>query len=195
MSFNKPASDDWQSVENYIYNNKQVEERETRFIYHKEDLVTLRPGREHAWLDSSVEKMLKWFNCWLIEVSPSSCSHRFPNSPALTASSIVDLLLQSKFPITARHEPSPLTTPTPGKQTEARGRRSILRPPPNRTLCRGHHHLRDPLTSRHPHLSALRDHIESHRYGQGKHGLHGHFARVHAAVFCCHLDIHQGETT
>jgi hypothetical protein len=68
MSFNKPGHDEWRSVENYIWNNKQIEEKETRFIYHKEDLVTLRPGREHAWLDTSVEKMLKWLHCDLIEV-------------------------------------------------------------------------------------------------------------------------------
>jgi hypothetical protein len=68
MSFNKPANDEYQSVENYIWNNKQIPEEETNFIYHKEDLVTLRPGREHAWLDSSVEKLLKWLNCNLIEV-------------------------------------------------------------------------------------------------------------------------------
>jgi len=68
MSFNKPGNDERRSVENYVWNNKQIEEKETRFIYHKEDLVTLRPGREHAWLDTSVEKMLKWLHCDLIEV-------------------------------------------------------------------------------------------------------------------------------
>ncbi len=68
MSFNKPAADEWQSVENYIWNNKQIEESETKFIYHKEDLVTLRPGREHAWLDTSVEKMLRLVKCPVVEV-------------------------------------------------------------------------------------------------------------------------------
>jgi hypothetical protein len=31
--------------------------------------VTLRAGREHAWLDSSIENVLKWFHCSLLEVS------------------------------------------------------------------------------------------------------------------------------
>jgi hypothetical protein len=31
------------------------------FIYNKEDLITLRPGRESAWLDAAVEKILKLF--------------------------------------------------------------------------------------------------------------------------------------
>lgn len=74
MSFNKPTSDEWHSVENYVWNKKQLDEKECRFIYHKEDLVTLRPGREHAWLDSSVEKMLRWLNCDLIEVSAQRLS-------------------------------------------------------------------------------------------------------------------------
>jgi hypothetical protein len=68
MSFNKPSTDEYSSVENYIWNNKQIPPEETDFVYHKEDLVTLRPGREHAWLDSSVEKVLKYANCRLVEV-------------------------------------------------------------------------------------------------------------------------------
>lgn len=68
MSFKKPSSDEWQSVENYIWNRKEIDEQETRFVYHKEDLITLRPGREHAWLDRSVERLLRWLNCDLIEV-------------------------------------------------------------------------------------------------------------------------------
>lgn len=94
MSFSKPASDEWQSVENYIWNKKQVEEKETNFIYHKEDLVTLRPGREHAWLDSSVEKLLKWLNCGPVEVSFHPDTLKFP---VLTA--LVVVLLQSGLPV------------------------------------------------------------------------------------------------
>jgi hypothetical protein len=75
MSFNRPTSDEWKSIENYVWNHKQIEQKETRFIYHKEDLVTLRPGREHAWLDSFVEKMLRWFNCNLIEVRSHPVFH------------------------------------------------------------------------------------------------------------------------
>ena len=40
-------------------NERPVARAQFNFIYRKEDLVTLRPGREHAWLDSQVEKLLK----------------------------------------------------------------------------------------------------------------------------------------
>ena len=39
-----------------------------RFIYQKEDLVTLRPGRESAWFDAFVERVLRMFNCRLVKV-------------------------------------------------------------------------------------------------------------------------------
>ena len=29
---------------------------------------SLRPGRDHAWLDSSLEHLLRWCNCPLVEV-------------------------------------------------------------------------------------------------------------------------------
>ncbi len=35
-----------------------VNDADAEFILQKEDLVTLRPGREHAWLDAAVEKLL-----------------------------------------------------------------------------------------------------------------------------------------
>ena len=37
----------------------QLYKKQQRFIYEKEDLVTLRPGREHAWLDGLLEQILK----------------------------------------------------------------------------------------------------------------------------------------
>lgn len=41
---------------------------EQKFIHRKEDLITLRPGREHAWLDSALEKALKWTKFEWVEV-------------------------------------------------------------------------------------------------------------------------------
>ncbi|KAL8732197.1 MAG: hypothetical protein Q9166_002944 [cf. Caloplaca sp. 2 TL-2023] len=38
-------------------------EADSEFIYRKEDLVTLRPGRESAWLDAFVERLLKMIHC------------------------------------------------------------------------------------------------------------------------------------
>jgi hypothetical protein len=41
---------------------------EQSWVQWKEDLVTLRPGREHAWLDSIIEHILRWMNCKLVNV-------------------------------------------------------------------------------------------------------------------------------
>ena len=41
---------------------------ESEFIYEKEDLVTLRPGREHAWLDGALERILQILRCKLLLV-------------------------------------------------------------------------------------------------------------------------------
>ena len=46
----------------------QVFEEESGWIYDKEDLITIRPGREHAWLDGLMERMLKAFQCRLLKV-------------------------------------------------------------------------------------------------------------------------------
>jgi len=74
MSFNKPAPGDYKSVETYINNNKPLVEDEGSYIYRKEDLVTLRAGREHAWLDTWVEKFLRVINCKPIEVGTLASS-------------------------------------------------------------------------------------------------------------------------
>lgn len=65
---NKPSSSEYTSVENFMNNDKPLAADEGSFIYRKEDLITLRPGREHAWLDSSIEKVLRTLNCPAIEV-------------------------------------------------------------------------------------------------------------------------------
>lgn len=46
-------------------------EAEGSFVFEKEDLVTLRPGRETSVVDGFVERMLKTFHCSAIEVSDS----------------------------------------------------------------------------------------------------------------------------
>ena len=52
----------------------QLYEEESSFIYEKEDLITLRPEREYAWLDSIIERILHAFRCKLITVSNYFCS-------------------------------------------------------------------------------------------------------------------------
>ena len=46
----------------------QLFQKDMEFIYEKEDLVTLRPGREYAWLDGLLERTLEVFRCKLIRV-------------------------------------------------------------------------------------------------------------------------------
>ena len=48
----------------------QLFEEESAYIYEKEDLVTLRPGRDHAWLDNLLERLLRIIRCRPVEVSP-----------------------------------------------------------------------------------------------------------------------------
>lgn len=60
MVFNRPSEKEFTSVRNYIEGEHwPVEGEEASYILHKDDLVTLRPGREHAWLDRLIETMLR----------------------------------------------------------------------------------------------------------------------------------------
>lgn len=56
---NKPTNGEYQSVKNWLRGEKPVKGAESRWITHKEDLITLRPGREYAWLDAGVERVLR----------------------------------------------------------------------------------------------------------------------------------------
>lgn len=56
---NRPPRRDYNSVANFVQNKKPLLEGDDDFIYNREDLITLRPGRENAWLDAMVEKTLK----------------------------------------------------------------------------------------------------------------------------------------
>ncbi|KAL8717668.1 MAG: hypothetical protein Q9225_005105 [Loekoesia sp. 1 TL-2023] len=56
----KPSSRDYRSVLRYMEKkDDQLCQGEMSWIYEKEDLVTLRPDREHAWLDGILERILK----------------------------------------------------------------------------------------------------------------------------------------
>ena len=54
----------------------QLFEKEMEYILEKADLVTLRPGREHAWLDGMIESILKICRCGLLRVSLDNLSGR-----------------------------------------------------------------------------------------------------------------------
>lgn len=66
--FNRAPARDYQSVTNYFNNTAPLCNGES-YIYRKEDIITLKPGRENAWLDAVVENILQKLSCPLIRVS------------------------------------------------------------------------------------------------------------------------------
>jgi hypothetical protein len=68
VSLNRPAARDYESVSNYVWNTRPLCDDEEDWIRQKEDLITLRLGREHAWLDTAIEHMLKALNYGWINV-------------------------------------------------------------------------------------------------------------------------------
>ncbi len=82
VSFNKPTPCAYQSIVNYMDDKKPLIAKDAQWIHHREDMVTLRTGRDHAWLDASIESFLKWMQCSLgakrfVEVSCTSGSDWF----------------------------------------------------------------------------------------------------------------------
>lgn len=68
VALNRPATRDYNSVEAYIFDKKPLVDEESDFIYRKDDLITLRDGREMALLDSFTEKLLQMCHCSLLQV-------------------------------------------------------------------------------------------------------------------------------
>ena len=68
QGLSRPTDRDHASVSNYFANHKPLMEADRDFLYHKEDLVTIRAGREHAWLDAAVESFLRWYPCRPVKV-------------------------------------------------------------------------------------------------------------------------------
>jgi hypothetical protein len=66
LALNKPARADYNSVDSFC-TNEPLACDENSWIQYKEDLITLRPGREHAWLDAGIERLLRWCHCSLVE--------------------------------------------------------------------------------------------------------------------------------
>ncbi|KAL9094999.1 MAG: hypothetical protein Q9165_002601 [Trypethelium subeluteriae] len=58
-SFQRPADRDYRSVRTWLYNTRPIVDEEEGFIRCKEDIVTLRHGRECAGFDGLVESILK----------------------------------------------------------------------------------------------------------------------------------------
>jgi len=67
VACNRPSSNEHKSVANFMHNKEAVVEEEREWIYRKEDMITLRAGREHAWLDAGIEGFFRIFHCKLIK--------------------------------------------------------------------------------------------------------------------------------
>jgi hypothetical protein len=76
VAFNKPARRDYTSVRNYFENYPPLNSEDECYIYRKEDMITLKPGRENAWLDGTIERVLQKLTCPPIRVSLSLKHHR-----------------------------------------------------------------------------------------------------------------------
>ncbi|CAD6580764.1 MAG: hypothetical protein ASARMPRED_000322 [Alectoria sarmentosa] len=69
-AMDRPSNRDYRSVLSFMENDGgQLFEEDMEFIYEKEDLVTLRPGREYAWLDGLLERTLKVLRFFLLSQS------------------------------------------------------------------------------------------------------------------------------
>ncbi|KAA6412628.1 MAG: hypothetical protein FRX48_03620 [Lasallia pustulata] len=66
-SFQRPSDRDYRSVRRWLHGNKPLIPDEEEFIHCKEDLITLRSGRECAGFDGFVESLLQKTNCKLIK--------------------------------------------------------------------------------------------------------------------------------
>lgn len=66
MVLRRPTSSEYESLRNYCDYDANFTELEEEWTHCKEDMVTLRPGREHAWLDRVIEYVLGAFQCPLI---------------------------------------------------------------------------------------------------------------------------------
>ena len=68
-SLERPSDRDYQSIINFMEgDDPPLQAADMAWVYEKEDIVTLRPGRENAWLDGFVERILHKSHCDAIEV-------------------------------------------------------------------------------------------------------------------------------
>ncbi|ORX96603.1 hypothetical protein BCR34DRAFT_628796 [Clohesyomyces aquaticus] len=66
VSFQRPTKRDYQSVRYWFHNVAPLVDEEQEYITWKEDIITLRHGREWAGFDGLVEECLHKVNCRLI---------------------------------------------------------------------------------------------------------------------------------
>ncbi|KAJ9656782.1 hypothetical protein H2201_008434 [Coniosporium apollinis] len=67
-AFQRPSKRDYHSVRSFYYNNAPLVQSEAECIKHKEDIVTLRQGREWAGFDGFIERFLQKVDCSLVRL-------------------------------------------------------------------------------------------------------------------------------
>jgi len=67
-NFQRPSGRDYRSVRAWFHNEAPLVERESQFICRKEDIVSLRRGREWSGFDGWIETTLRRFDCALLRV-------------------------------------------------------------------------------------------------------------------------------
>ncbi|KAG9237005.1 hypothetical protein BJ875DRAFT_419069 [Amylocarpus encephaloides] len=80
-AFTAPSSADYSSVKSYIQKVRPIVAEE-EYILRKEDIVVLKPGREHSWLDEFVEKLLHKVFCKTVQAVFASLERRSKTDPA-----------------------------------------------------------------------------------------------------------------
>ena len=70
--FQRPSKRDYRSLRTWFWNEKPLDyEREEDFTKRKEDLISLRNGREWGCFDGFIEDVIRKFHCSFIHVSDS----------------------------------------------------------------------------------------------------------------------------
>ena len=70
VGFQRPSSRDYRSVRNWFHNVAPIIEEDQEYLSWKEDIITLRHGREWAGFDGLVEELLHKLYGPLIRVRP-----------------------------------------------------------------------------------------------------------------------------
>ncbi|KAF4624048.1 hypothetical protein G7Y89_g14125 [Cudoniella acicularis] len=82
-AFSRPSNRDYLSVKSYFNEEAPLCNVES-YIYRREDIITLKPGRENAWLDAVVERVLQKFSCDSIRYLFCSPDLRAKANPKMT---------------------------------------------------------------------------------------------------------------
>ena len=70
-TFQRPSNRDYRNVRTWFWNAKPLIQKEEAYILRKEDLLTIRHGREWAGFDGFIEDMISKLPRWFSRVCPT----------------------------------------------------------------------------------------------------------------------------